>query len=181
MKPPHGYPEIIALFDNPSDPANPSKPNPIWEAQNILKVIPPAGWQLYYQENHKPIVSITGIRIHKLLADSFTTVLTEIWAYAKTAIGAGATDDEIRKWLHDKCLDQTGGGYNFRPNTSNPKELSLHCWGIAIDWDPDHNPRGSSATTLPDWWYAIWAYHGWSNGKHFTTPDPMHVQYATGA
>ena len=181
MKPPHGYPEIIALFGDPSDPTNPAKPNPVWEAANIKKISPPAGWKLYYQDTHKPIVPITGIRIHILLADSFKTVLSEIWEYAKTQAGPAATDAQIQAWLHDRRLAQTGGGYNYRPNTSNPKALSLHSFGIAIDWDPDHNPRGSSTTTLPDWWYAIWLNHGWSNGKHFTTPDPMHVQYATGA
>jgi len=182
MKPPHGYQEIIAAFGDPSDPADPSKPNPVWESANIQKVAPPAGWQLYYQEDHQPIVPITGIRIHKLLAPSVTIVLTNIWAYATSAFGAGATDDDIRQWLHDKCLDQTGGGYNYRPSTSGGgKVLSLHSWGIAIDWDPDHNPRGSGTTTLPDWWYAIWAGQDWSDGRHFKTPDPMHVQFATGA
>jgi hypothetical protein len=181
MTPPNGYPEIIADFGNPSDPANPLKANPDWVSANIIRVSPPAGWQLYYQEDHKPLVKISGIHMHKLLADSFNTVMTEIWAYAKQAIGVGATNEAVQQWLHDRRLDQTGGGYNFRPNTSNPAVLSLHSFGIAIDWDPDHNPRGSTASTLPDWWYTIWLNNGWSNGKHFHTPDPMHVQFATGA
>lgn len=181
MNPPHGYPQIIAQFGNPTDPAHPSKPSAVWEAANIERVAPPPGWQLYYQEDHNPIVPIKGIRMHKLLADSFTAVLTEIWEYAKTELGSAATDEEIRKWLHGQHLDQTGGGYNYRPNSANPKVLSMHCWGIAIDWDPDHNPQGSNVSTLPPWWYDIWAKHGWSNGQHFGKPDPMHVQYATGA
>ncbi len=101
MNPPNGYPTIIA------------------------RVRPPAGWQLYYQDDHQPIVPVPGIHIHKLLADSFTTVLTEIWAYAKEALGAGATDDAIRQWLHQTRVDQTGDGHNYRPNTSNPMHVQF--------------------------------------------------------
>lgn len=180
MNTPHGYDEIIKAFGNPTDPAHPTKANPAWEQANIKLIKPPAGWQLYYQDD-AGLVKISGIRIHVLLADSFTAVLTEIWEHAKAQLPANATTAQIQQWLHAKRVDQTGGGYNYRPNTSNPKVLSMHCWGIAIDWDPDHNPRGTAATTLEPWWYQIWANHGWSNGKHFHTPDPMHVQFATGA
>jgi D-alanyl-D-alanine carboxypeptidase-like protein len=107
-------------------------------------------------------------------------VLDEIWSCARQQAGAGATDDAIRAWLHRRRLDQHGGGFNFRAITGG-RRLSLHSYGIAIDWDPEHNPRRKPLTgTLPDWWYDIWNKRGWRDGRTFPTPDPMHVQFARG-
>jgi hypothetical protein len=180
MSTPNGYTEIRAMFGNPANADGTL--NRAWEDANIQTVKPPVGWKLYYQDSPSPLVPVTGIRMHKLLAASFTTVMQEIWLHAKQQLPANATNATIQAWLHTNRLDQTAGGFNFRKNTSNPDKLSLHSYGIAIDWDPAHNPRKKPLTkTLPDWWYAIWASHGWSDGKHFLTPDPMHVQFATGA
>ena len=178
METPNGRKEIEAMFGNPAN--SNGKLNEAWEGENIRKVPPPDGWRLYYQTD-AGLVQVSGIRMHRLLRDSFTAVLDEVWDFARNQIGASATDDQIRDWLHERRLDQHGGGFNFRPITGG-SNLSLHAYGIAIDWDPKHNPRKKPLThTLPDWWYDIWKKHGWSDGKHFKTPDPMHVQFATGA
>jgi hypothetical protein len=180
MDTPNGYNEIRQIFGNPAN-ADGSL-NHAWEDANIIKVPPPEGWRLYYQNGPASLVPISGIRMHRLLAEVFNIVMQQIWAYTKHQLGASATDNAIRTWLHQNRLDQTGGGYNFRKSTGDPAKLSLHSYGIAIDWDPVHNPHKKPLTkTLPDWWYAIWAQHGWTDGRHFTTPDPMHVQFATGA
>ena len=180
MTTPNGYDEIRQLFGNPANPDG--SLNHAWEDANIIKVAPPAGWNLYYQDAQNPLVPITGIRMHRLLADSFTLVMTQIWNYAKQQTAKPANNNAVRAWLHQNRLDQTGGGFNFRQSTGNKKNLSLHSYGIAIDWDPVHNPHRKPLTkTLPDWWFAIWAQNGWTDGRHFTTPDPMHVQFATGA
>ena len=178
MKTPNGRAEIEAMFGNPAN--SDGTLNEAWEGANIRKVAPPDGWRLYYQADNG-LVAVSGIRMHRLLRDIFVAVLDDVWAYAKQQVGNSATDDEIRAWLHQQRLDQHGGGFNFRPITGG-HQLSLHSYGIAIDWDPEHNPRKNPLTrTLPDWWYDIWAAHGWSDGRHFNTPDPMHVQFATGA
>ena len=178
MKPPHGREEIEKLFGSPSSPdGNLDK---VWESKNISLVEPPGEWQLYYQDGSK-LTKVKGINIHNLLADSFHSALNEIWKYAQQQIGGTPTSEQIRTWLHDKRVDQHNGGFEFRPITGGTL-LSLHAYGIAIDWDAEHNPRKKPLTkTLPDWWYDIWLSHGWSNGCHFPTPDPMHIQYATGA
>ncbi len=179
MQTPNGRKEIDALFGYPAN--NDGTLNEAWEGENIRKVPPPDGWTLYYQDDKVGLVLVSGIRMHKLLADSFQGALDDIWNFAKRQIGSSVSDDAIRDWLHKKRLDQHGGGFNFRKITGGSK-LSLHSYGIAIDWDPDHNPRKRPLTmTLPDWWYNIWATHGWTDGRHFQTPDPMHVQFATGA
>jgi hypothetical protein len=178
MKAPNGTAEIKAMF---GDPANSDGSlNEAWEGANIRKVAPPDGWILYYQSDDG-LVQVSGIRMHRLLADSFVAVLDDVWDHAANQIGAGATPVQILKWLHQRGLDQHGGGFNFRKITGG-KSLSLHAYGIAIDWDPEHNPRQKPLKKrLPDWWFDIWRKHGWSDGRTFTTPDPMHVQFATGA
>ncbi|HEY4336754.1 MAG TPA: M15 family metallopeptidase [Puia sp.] len=180
MNPPNGNAEINAMFGNPANPDG--SLNHAWLSASIVTVAPPAGWQLYYQASPGALTPVNGISMHHLLKDSFQTVLQAVWAFAVQQIGGTPGDDVVRAWLHDLRLDITGGGFNFRPNTSNPAVLSLHSYGIAIDWDPIHNPRQKPLVrTLPDWWYAIWNQNGWSDGRHFPTPDPMHVQFATGA
>jgi hypothetical protein len=178
MKTPHGRKEIEEMFGNPANSGGSLDGR--WEAANIRKIAPPGGWQLFYQGDKGP-VKVSGIRMHRLLEESFHSVLSEIWDQARQEIGGAPLDDVIRKWLHDRRLDLHGGGFNFRKITGGAG-LSLHSYGIAIDWDPVNNPRKKPLTkTLPDWWFDIWKKHGWSDGRGFHTPDPMHVQFATGA
>ena len=178
MNTPNGRDEIEEMFGNPAN--SNGTLNEAWEGANIRKVPPPDGWQLYYQGD-SGLVKVSGIRMHRLLRDSFVAVLDDVWEHARDEIAGAATDDQIRAWLHQRRLDRHGGGFNFRKITGGSK-LSLHSYGIAIDWDPANNPRKKPLTkTLPDWWYDIWKKHGWSDGRHFSTPDPMHVQFATGA
>lgn len=178
---PNGRKEIEAMFGNPAN-ADGSL-NHAWEDQNIVKMVPPAGWQLYYQGDK--VVPVSGIRLHRKLHDSFHAVLTDIWDRAAEEVrkqaGSAPSDEAIRKYLHERRLDLHGGGFTYRPITGG-KGLSLHAYGIAIDWDPIHNPRQKPLKyALPDWWYDCWAKHGWHDGRNFPTPDPMHVQFATGA
>jgi hypothetical protein len=180
MNTPNGYAEINAMFGNPSN-ADRSL-NHAWYRASIITVPPPPGWQLFYQSSPTSLTPVNGISIHYLLKDSFQQVLQSIWAYAVQQIGGAPEDDAVRAWLHNLRLDITGGGFNFRPSTGDATKLSLHSYGIAIDWDPIHNPHQKPMVrTLPDWWYALWSQQGWSDGRHFATPDPMHVQFATGA
>jgi len=184
MQTPNGRSAVEQLFGHPAL-AN-GHLNHAWEAANIV-LARPAGWHLYYQDDNGP-VPMSGIRIHRLLLDSFQEAMTDIWnrvrVEVKEAEGYDKTtqfyDDATRARLHELRLDLTGGGYNFRPVTGG-SGLSMHAYGIAIDWDPAHNPRGHSGkVTLPGWWFDIWKAHGWHDGRHFPTPDPMHVQFATG-
>jgi hypothetical protein len=178
MNTPHGRPAIEAMFGNPAL-AN-GQLNAAWEGQFIRKAAPPDSWKLYYQQDGG-IVPVSGIRIHTLLRDSFVAVLDDVWDHARHEIGGSPTDDEVRAWLHKRRLDRHGGGFNFRKIAGSSK-LSLHSYGISIDWDPLHNPHQKPLKkTLPDWWYDVWTKHGWHDGRGFSKPDPMHVQFATGA
>lgn len=179
MRTPNGYDEIKAMFGDPTGPDGTL--NPVWEAKNIKRVVPPAGWQLYYQDKSGPI-KVSGLRVHRLLEPSLTNVLREVWSYARSQVGIAATDEEIREWLRQRRLDLHGGAFNYRKKRISTTDLSLHSFGIALDWDPVNNPQKKPLTrTLPDWWYDIWQANGWRDGRSFGTPDPMHVQYAIGA
>lgn len=178
MNTPHGRAEIIALCGNPSQPNG--MLDPAWEAANIVLVKPP-GWALWYQGDSGPVPS-RGIRMHRVVRESFLDVMADVWRHATNEAPLNPV-----KWLHERRLDLHGGGFTYRAITGG-KALSLHAYGIAIDWDPAHNPRGHAANgigplpyTYPEWAYEIWASHGWSDGRHFLVPDPMHVQAAVGA
>lgn len=180
MSTPDGYSQIIATFGNPSN-ADGSL-NHAWYHASIVTVAPPAGWRLYYQAGANTLTPVNGISMHYLLKDVYLQVMQSIWAYAVQQIGGSPADDAVRNWLHALRLDITGGGFNYRPSTGDPTKLSLHSYGIAIDWDPLHNPhKKPMVQSLPNWWYDLWSQKGWSDGRHFNTPDPMHVQFATGA
>lgn len=174
---PHGVAQIVKLFGNPAN--SDGTLNEAWEGANIRKIPPPDGWILYYQGD-KGLVPVSGIRMHRLLEQSFVSVLDEIWSIARGQLGPAASNDQIRSWLHERRLDQHGGGFNFRRITGGTR-LSLHGFGIAIDWDPEHNPRRKPIKkTLPDWWFKVWNDHGWHDGRRFPTPDPMHVPVCDG-
>lgn len=178
LQTPHGREEIEQMFGQPNN--RDGTLNEAWESENIRRIAPPSGWQLYYQDDDRGLVPMSSIRIHRKLEENFRSVLAAIWSHAAEEIGSGGSNDTIREWLHARRLDQYAGGFNYRV-IHGTNRLSLHSYGIAIDWDADHNPQGHSSHTLPDWWYGIWQAHGWSDGRFFGIPDPMHVQFATGA
>jgi hypothetical protein len=177
LQTPNGRAEIEEMFGKPNK--SDGTLNEAWEQDNIARVAPPPGWQLFYQDDNG-LVPVSAIRIHRKLAGSFQQVLNDIWDHVKSDLGSDVTDIDIRKRLHELRLDQHSGSFNFRP-IRGKNALSLHSYGIAIDWDANHNPQGDLSHTLPDWWYDIWHAHGWTDGRHFSNPDPMHVQFATGA
>lgn len=79
-------------------------------------------------------------------------------------------------------LEKTGynitslGGYNYRPNTSDPSKLSYHGLGAAIDINPSQNPYGGKTNNLPQETAALAAQNGLGWGISFN--DPMHFSAA---
>jgi hypothetical protein len=99
-----------------------------------------------------------------------------------TLFDTTAINEQIREWLRQRRLDLHGGAFNYRKKRISATDLSLHSFGIALDWNPLNNPQKKPLKrTFPDWWHDIWQANGWRDGRSFGTPDPMHVQYATGA
>lgn len=105
---------------------------------------------------------VTRVTCHDLLTDTLRRTLKAI--------------DDAGKW---SALHTYGGGFNFRPKRGSA-EISLHAWGIAWDFDPEHNPLGS-AGTMDATIVKIFGDNGFFwGGKFKGRKDPMHFQYATG-
>lgn len=108
---------------------------------------------------------------HVKVRDSLLRVLDKVLAH----YGA----DGIRELR----LDLYGGGFNLRRKRGGTA-MSTHAWGIAFDFDPDHNKlewgRGRAAFARPEYdvWWRCWEEEGWSSLGRIKNFDWMHVQAA---
>lgn len=132
--------------------------------ENLVNIIP--AYQLYFEE--KPVRSI---RVHHLIAAHVKDALEEVQQHYGTAE------------IHRLGLDQYGGSYNFRP-TATGKSLSMHAWGIALDFSPAANgyalksPRASLSHPDCEAWWRIWESHGATSLGRARNYDWMHLQFA---
>jgi len=82
-------------------------------------------------------------------------------------------------------LNIWGGCLNIRPMTGNPDRLTLHSWGIALDWHPTQNRYGWNkkkalfAQPIYNAWWDIWEAEGWTSLGRAIDNDWMHVQAAS--
>jgi len=153
---PHGLAEIRGMFGDPwKFILTDGTLSPQWEAENIIRVPLPA--PLPFEGTQ-----VTRVTCHTKLATIFPATLQKIFA-------AG---------LWPK-LHSYGGGFQFRP-MRGLSSLSLHTWGIAWDFDPEHNLLGTHGT-MDTSIVNIFERDGFMWGGHFTgRKDPMHFQWATG-
>jgi hypothetical protein len=128
---------------------------PDFEQEHIVSLSLP--YPLLY-DNH----TVHSIRVHQFTAENFLQLFNDILA-------AGLTD-KVKNY---------GGAYNFRQKRGVPHPSS-HCWGIAIDLEPDVYPLGST-NRWPDTVTAIFERAGFACGQDFHhRRDPMHIQLCTG-
>jgi GH24 family phage-related lysozyme (muramidase) len=73
-------------------------------------------------------------------------------------------------------IETFDGCWNPRPMTSGER-LSVHSWGLALDFNADANPYGGEVN-FSDQFLQTWADCGWECGATWSTPDGMHVQWA---
>lgn len=113
----------------------------------------------------------TRIRCHERVADSLRRVLTNV----KNHYG-----EERIKELRLHVL----GGV-FAPRTKRGGSgWSTHAWGIALDYDPEHNQlpwgRDRAAFAKPEYraWWGFWEEEGWISLGRTQNYDWMHVQAA---
>lgn len=131
----------------------------------LVSIIPP--YPLFYEGK-----AVRSIRVHQLIASHVQAALAEVLAHYGS--------EEIRRL----GLDQYGGCYNCRPTRSGAT-LSMHAWGIALDFAPTSNAYAlkSPRATLshPDCraWWEIWERHGAVSLGRQRNYDWMHLQFAT--
>lgn len=149
-----------AFYGNP-DSNGDASPDPVWEAINIVKIIPPYDMVLAWDTTKK----VTSIRVHRNCAGSLTRVLRGI----KDHYGTQEAIEAARMHLY-------GGAYMFRL-MRGANQLSIHSWGAAIDLDPGNNPFGGKVT-MPQAVVELFAKEGWVWGGPWHTHDGMHFQAA---
>ena len=130
----------------------------------LVRIVPP--YQLYYDG-----AKVSSIAVHEAIAGHVEAALREVLAYYG------------QKRIAELGLDQYGGCYNYRKATGGGG-LSMHAWGIALDFAPEANaynmqaPEASlSASDCVPWW-EIWERHGAVSLGRACNKDWMHVQFA---
>ena len=131
---------------------------------NLVNITP--AYQLYYCGT-----PVKTIRVHKAIADRVQAALKEILAHYGLA--------EIKRL----GLDQYSGSYNYRKSTGS-STLSMHAWGIALDFAADKNtyslkkPQASLSKPDCEMWWKIWEKHGAVSLGRECNYDWMHLQFA---
>lgn len=167
--------EMNKFYGNP-DRNQDGRCDPDWEANNIIKIIPP--YTLYYPmekiiEKRKVLVKRekqwSALRVHKKCANSLVNCLQEI--------GKQFSPQEIQKYELDLC----GGVMVFRL-MRNGRSLSIHSWGAAIDLSHLINYYGRKydpkSNMMPQKVVDIFKKEGWVSGYKWKTGDAMHFQAA---
>ncbi|QTL01896.1 M15 family metallopeptidase [Aquabacter sp. L1I39] len=150
--------EVDSFYGNPRGAGG--GPSEKWEAGNLVLV--PCPWLLRFEGQ-----SVRGIRIHKRCATSLARVLDAIWARC------GRSQAEI-----DRIgMSAYGGSYNFRRGRGLAT-LSMHAYGCAVDFDPDHNGLGDPTPAMDRRVIEEFERQGWEWGGHWSRPDGMHFQAA---
>lgn len=99
------------------------------------------------------------------------TQLKEVFPVVFADIQAQGLQPEIRTF---------GGCFNFRSKRTSGK-LSTHCWGIAIDLNPETNAQGAVGD-MHSGVVEIFGRFGFKWGGDWSgrSKDPMHFQFCTG-
>lgn len=101
-------------------------------------------------------------QFHKAVGDEFVDV------FRRACEAAGETPKSVQ---------------TFVPRFTNGlKKLSMHSWGIAVDFDPSENPMGGRGswmrTEAGQKFVAVFEAAGWTWGGRWKMKDDMHFQRA---
>lgn len=130
----------------------------------LVCITPP--YQLYFDGQ-----KVRVIRVHRAIAEVVLAVLKEVLEH----YGA--------ERIHKLGLDDFGGCYNYRASRGG-SSLSMHAWGVALDWMPGENGMNLGAPkavlSRPEYraWWEIWEKHGAVSLGRERNYDWMHVQFA---
>jgi len=157
---PHGIDEIVRVFGNIQEYIGPDgRLAPRWQADFLATLNLPFPLRLAWDSSR----TITRMTCHRLMTSAFASAFGSIQQRGLQTLVTGF-----------------GGCFAFRPQRSGSK-LSSHCWGIAIDLNPESNAQGStgnmSAELIDIFRSAGFEWGGDWQGK---VRDPMHFQFCTG-
>lgn len=134
-------------------------------SKHLVRIVPP--YELFFEG-----CKVSTIAVHERVKDAVLGALKEVLAvYGRERI------KELR-------LDEYGGCYNYR-KTKGGSTLSMHAWGIALDFMPEGNGLNTKAPeailsgeAYRPWW-EIWEKHGAVSMGRECDRDWMHIQFAT--
>lgn len=160
LAPPHGLAQIIQVFGDIHRFIRPDGSlDAGFETQYLARAPLPFAIPLSWDRSKQ----VSRLYCHVRLASVFQAVFADI-------VRRGA-QQHVRTF---------GGCFNYRAKRTSGK-LSTHCWGIAIDLNPETNAQGTAGDMHPDIVAAFRSF-GLKWGGDWTGPsrDPMHFQFCTG-
>jgi LysM repeat protein len=160
LAPPNGLEQILATFGNIYEYIREDGTlNPQWEKKHLARAPLPFPIPLSWDRSKM----VNSLYCHKKLVGVFPQVFA--------AIEQEGLRDKIRTY---------GGCFNYRSKRTSGK-LSTHCFGIAIDLNPETNPQGKPGDMHPGV-VEIFRRFGfkWGGDWSGTSKDPMHFQFCTG-
>ena len=143
---PYGLMQIKETFGDPSkDPES-------YEKENIVSLQIPFSMPLSWDIN----VKTNKIKCHKLIKPILSDIFKIIYKTNK----------------NNELIKNYGGCYCHRAKSTNPKELSIHSFGTAIDLN--------IGMIQPVELINLFTSYGFEWGGNWKKPDTMHFQYCTG-
>jgi len=173
------YGELPAPWRDLAPVAHPTNRWPVQEESKVIAFYGQPGSNLVTVEVPYTLrldwdLSVRAQRVtcHKKVAESVQRVLQRV------------LDHYGEQGITDLRLDRYGGCYNNRVMRGGTR-LSMHAWGIALDFDPSRNrlewgrDRAAFAKPEYDFWWQTWEQEGWTSLGRRRNFDWMHVQAAT--
>lgn len=179
---PSGYAEILAVYGNPE--GHNGNVNPAWEEAHIVDFFPPYPF-LYVDGSTSKRVN--RFKVHRLIVPDLTRILENVMLEARKVVKANDGnsystayyDARVLQVLAEHRCNIYSGAYNYR-NKRGQDVPSDHAFGIAIDFDAEHNAFGAQQGTLPAWFIKCFTDAGWEWGGQWQGRDKdwMHMQRA---
>ena len=151
--------QVIAAFGDPLPYVRPDGTiDGAWETAILTSIELPAPLPASWDRR----VTIRRLRVHRRIAPLMLAALETVCAqpYVWATIG------------------DVGGCYAWRPVRGNPRALSRHSWGLAIDLDVADNPLGAGGRMDPLVIAAFRAEGFEWGGAWRRRKDPMHFEFS---
>lgn len=135
------------------------------DESNLVNVKP--AYQLYFEGK-----KVSTVRVHKLIAKHVEAAFREI------------VDAYTVEEIHKLGFDDYSGSFNHRV-TASGKSLSMHSWGIALDFAASKNAYSQTRKTASlarpecEQFWKIWESHGAFSLGRERDYDWMHLQFAS--
>ena len=177
------WPTQAECDDFYGDPRGGAGVNRHWEAANLVYVDVP--YLLWYNISPGKHLRVPRVYVHRKVADSLTNVFASVHAaydHMAREIYPGETaaliEQAAQQNMDTQGVSDFSGSFVYRA-MRNGHSLSMHSYGIALDFDAEHNPFGYPGRFKPTSPLVLaFEAEGWTWGGRWHKPDAMHFQAA---